>query len=390
MRRLTFLFLLGVLALGVPVAPAADTSVDTLVTAFNPDLWGGDIKMTSTWKDPASNIAKDVLDNFWFSFLVFMPFLVLPQVLLVYAMLKFRDRGDGRKSATFMHNTKLENLWTAIPILALAIVAVPVYPLLYKMELPPQDAENALAITVRGKKYAWEYDYKREGINIGNDLVSGQQEPMVLVKDRVTTLRITSNDVNHAWWVPAFGVKKDAIIGRFNNTWFTPDRTGPFKGQCAELCGEGHGVMIISAVVVEPAQFEAWQMLMKHRDQAKKVWDALITWESGQSEDGLRAALATYRGKFPGDQQADFALQYWMAHNQTSYGRSAPLKGAKAEEQASFPQRFAEWERQKTLMKIRRERLGQIMAATIATIATTAIAPAISPAAAPIVAQAQE
>jgi len=384
MPRLKFLTLVGALALVASAAHGADAPVESLVTTFNPDLWGREITMTSTWTGPASNIAKDVLDNFWFSFLVFVPFLVLPQVLLVYAMLKFRDRGDGRKSATFMHNTKLENLWTAIPILALAIVAIPVYPLLYKMELPPKDADNALAITVRGKQFAWEYDYKREGINVGNDLVSGQQEPMVLVKDRVTTLRITSNDVNHAWWVPAFGVKKDAIIGRFNNTWFTPDRVGNFKGQCAELCGDGHGVMIISAVVVEPAQFETWQMLQKHRDQAKKVWDALIAWETGKPEDGLRQALAGYRGKFLGDQQADFALQYWMAHNQTSFARSAPIKGAKVEDQASFPQRFAEWQRQQKLMPARRERLGQIMAATVAA------APAHIPAAAPIVAQAQE
>ena len=381
MPRLKFLSVVGALALAVSSASGAETSVDTLVTTFNPDLWGGEIKMTSTWSGPASNIAKAVLDNFWFSFLVFVPFLVLPQVLLIYAMLKFRDRGDGRKSATFMHNTKLENLWTAIPILALIIVAIPVYPLLYKMELPPQDADKALAITVRGKQFAWEYDYKREGINIGNDLVSGQQEPVVLVKDRVTTLRITSNDVNHAWWVPAFGVKKDAIIGRYTNTWFIPQHTGPYKGQCAELCGEGHGVMIISAVVVEPEKFETWMMLQKHRYPAQKVWDALIAWEDGKPVDGLRAALTEYRGKVPAGSQADFALQYWMAHNATSFSRSAPLPGAKPEDQASFPQRFAQWQNQQKLMPARRERLSQLMAAT---------ADADVPAAAPILAQAQQ
>jgi len=364
MLRLKFLSLAALLLLAAPAAFTAEASVDDLVKVFNPDLWGPEITMTSTWSQPASNIAKKVLDNFWFSFLVFVPFLVLPQVLLLYAMMKFRDRGNGRKSATFMHNTKLENLWTAIPILALAVVAVPVYPLLYEMELPPKDADQALAITVRGRQFAWDYEYKRESISIGQDLVNGKQEPMVLVKDRVTTLRITSNDVNHAWWVPAFGVKKDAIIGRFNNTWFIPDRIGPFKGQCAELCGEGHGVMLISAVVVEPAQFATWTMLMKHRYPAKKVWDTLSAWEVGKPEEPLRAALLEYRGKFPGDAQADFALQYWMAHSTVSFTRGAPLPGTKPEDRAGFPQRFAEWQRQNELMKGRRERLGQLMAAT--------------------------
>lgn len=349
----------------VPSAP-----VDQLVATFNPDLHGTGgkptIPMTSTWTAPASDIASEVLDNFWFSFLVFLPFLILPQVLLLYAMLKFRDRGDGRPSATFMHNTKLENLWTAIPILALAIVAVPVYPLLYKMELPPENAEQALNITVRGKSFAWEYDYKREGVEVSQDLVSAQQEPVVLIKDVPVVLAITSNDVNHAWWVPAFGVKKDAIFGRYNNTWFTPKQTGAFKGQCAELCGEGHGVMIISAVVVERPEFDAWVALQRFRNPALKVWNAAIEWEQGEPDEALRKAVADYRTRVGAGGMADYALNYWMAYNTVSFGRAAPLRGASAEDQASFPQRFQDWVAQRDKMQMRRDRVGQLLTGGVA------------------------
>ena len=348
-------------------AGAAEPSIDDLVKTFNPDLWGGTIERTSAFAGGASNISRDVMGNFWFTFLVFLPFLILPQVLLVYGMVKFRDRGDGSKPATFMHNVPLEIIWTAIPVVALIIVAIPVWPLLWKMELPPADADKALVVTIRGRQFAWDYEYKREQIAIGWDAVANQQEPIVLIKDRIAHLAITSNDVNHAFWVPAFGVKKDAIIGRFNNEWFIPERVGPFKGQCAELCGANHGIMLISAVVVEQADFDTWVVLQRHRDAASKVWQAAIAWKPGADDAALRSAVANYRTKYKTDAKADFSLQYWIAHSAVSFTRGAPTRPADHSKLTEFQKQFGAWKADTNadLMKQRRNKVDEFLSATL-------------------------
>ncbi len=135
---------------------------------------------------PASDVARRVVGMTWFSALVFLPFLVLPLVLLLVVIWKFRDRGDGRKPATFTHNARIEIIWTAIPCLALAVVALPVYEVLYFMELPPADKKDQQVITVTGKQFAWDYEYKgiykdptalkKESLTSGQD-VAGLQEP---------------------------------------------------------------------------------------------------------------------------------------------------------------------------------------------------------------------
>lgn len=144
------------------------------------------------------------------------------------------------------------------------------------------------------------------------------QEPLVLVKDRRVILNLTSNDVNHAWWIPAFGVKKDAIKGRYTNTWFTPEKLGLFKGQCAELCGQGHGIMLISALVVEEADFAVWSELQRHRADTVRVWTALVAKElDGKAvEEAVGAYLL--KGGVP---WRVFALRFWMASNAASLSR---------------------------------------------------------------------
>lgn len=337
--------LLLVLLLGANLIAAEPQTVDECVKLFNPDLYGAGPAMISTFTDPVSDIAQEVKANAIFTTIVFIPFLILPQVLLLYAMFKFRDRkGDSRKAATFIHNTKLENAWTAIPILTLFIVAVPVYPLLWKMELPPKKAD--LVITITGKMFKWDYDYKRQhdfkgqDIKIGQD-IAGFQEPVILVKDKTVSLNITSNDVNHAWWIPAFGVKKDAINGRFNSTWFTPLRLGTYKGQCAELCGPDHGTMIISAVVVEQPQFDTFIELQRHRGDTDKVFRALEPPPGAEfSDDALKAAVAGYfsKDKSPNRQ---FALRYWVASNYASLEHYPPVGKSAADMKQGVPEKRA-------------------------------------------------
>jgi len=125
-----------------PLQPGVATTpkVDDLVATFNPDLYAVDANhhpvtpMVNMFTHPASDIAREVVDNTWFNVLVYLPFLVLPEVMLLYVIWKFRARGDGRKAATFMGNHTLEIIWTAIPCLALLVVSVPVWHVLWKME----------------------------------------------------------------------------------------------------------------------------------------------------------------------------------------------------------------------------------------------------------------
>ena len=321
---------------------AAGLTVDQAVATFHPNIFALDAKgkpvhrITDAFLTPTSDIAREVSYNTWFNFLVFLPFLVLPQVLLVYIIFKFRKRDDGRKPATFSGNHTLEIVWTAIPCLALVVVSIPVWPLLWKMELPPPDQDKALVIEVRGKSFAWDYNYFKDGIGIGQDIV-GAQEPMVLEKDRVTILNITSNDVNHAWWVPSFGVKKDAIIGRYTNTWFTPDTTGVFKGNCTELCGQGHGIMFISAVVVEKPQFIVWTDLQLRRANVLKAWNAVRNGAGSDIDEAVKAYVA--KDSSPA---ARFALRFWVACNLESLCLKPPQgKTAETMRAAVAPARAA-------------------------------------------------
>ena len=311
----------------VESAPASPESPAELVKVFNPDLYALSgkyepvTKITNMFTSPATDIAREVQFNTWFNVIVYAPFLILPQLLLLYVIFKFRDRKDGRKPATFMGNHALEIIWTAVPCLALVVVSVPVWTILWKMELPPENAHDAMNIEVRGKSFAWDYKYMNEELNfgIGQD-VTGFQEPLVLAKGRTTILNITSNDVNHAWWVPAFGVKKDAIIGRYTNTWFTPDTEGFFKGQCAELCGQGHGIMIISAVVVSPERFAIYAGLQRHRNDTLKVWTALQPSVASVDRPALDEAVKAYLIKGAGPER-QLALRYWIANNYASIQR---------------------------------------------------------------------
>lgn len=332
----SFLILLVVLA-GIHAADvpaAADAAqVDSYVALFNQDLYGLDAKgritapMSGAFDAPATDIARDVAHGTWFSLVVFLPFLVLPQILLVYIIFKYRNRNDGRSPASFMGNHKLEIVWTAIPCVALVIVGIPMWDLLVKMEAPPADQRNDMVVEVRGKSFAWDYKYQRLGggsptrredqFEIGQDIV-GSQEPLVMVRNRRVIMNLTSNDVNHAWWIPAFGVKKDTIKGRYTNIWFTPELPGFFKGQCAELCGQGHGIMLISALVVEEPQFAVWTQLQRWRGDTVKVWSAIGA--ADLDDKALEEAVAAYLAKDSSSERV-LALRYWVASNFVSLGR---------------------------------------------------------------------
>jgi cytochrome c oxidase subunit II len=327
-----------------PASAAVAARVDADVALFNPDIYRLDENGIpvhggrSLFLEPATEVARQVLSATWFTTFVFLPFLILPLVLLAVVIVKFRDRGDGRAPSTTVGNHKLEVIWTAIPFLAVLIVSIPTYYVLDFMDAPPKETRDLQVMTVTGKQFAWMYEYKRyykdpnadekECLQTSLDPVNQLQEPLLLTKGRSVSFNLTSQDVTHGWWVPAFGVKKSAIIGRFTNVWFTPDTLGVFKGQCVELCGDKHGNMVISAVVVERDEFDRYITLLRHRDDTVKVWNVLQPAKGGAvDEAALAKAVAAYldKGSSP---ERQYALSYWMASNYAALLRALPPKGS--------------------------------------------------------------
>jgi cytochrome c oxidase subunit 2 len=330
-------------AASAAAAPAAaNDPVDHDVELFNPNIYSLDATgkhpthiTYSPFTDPKSDIAREMASVTWFSALIFLPFLVLPLLLLLYVIFKFRDTGDGRKPATFTGNHTLEIVWTIIPCIALVVVSIPTWFILDRMEAPPVKQKDRMAVRVVGKQFAWDYKYlglykdpradEKEEVAVGQFL--GIQEPLVLAKGRTVELHMTSDDVNHAWWIPPFGVKKDCIKGRDTYAWFTPDTVGFYKGQCAELCGDGHGIMIVTAAVVEKPEFDRWVALQRVKDDTLKVWTAIQPPPgTALDEKALRDAVTGFlaKGRSP---ERQYGLRYWIASNYSTLQRVPPPKG---------------------------------------------------------------
>ena len=193
---------------------------------------------------------------------------------LGYSLVKFR-KSQGAQPAKFSHSTKAEIIWTVIPVLILIGLAIPTARVLMEME----DTQSAdLRIVVTGYQWKWRYEYPEHGISFFSNMTeeskaasilgAGRElhehylrdvdKPMVVPVGSKVKLQLTSNDVIHAWWIPELYVKRDAVPGTINETWFQAEETGVFRGQCAELCGRGHGFMPIVVEVVSQEEFNAW------------------------------------------------------------------------------------------------------------------------------------
>lgn len=195
---------------------------------------------------------------------------------MVYAIVKFR-KSKGAEAARFSHNTTIEVVWTVIPAVILVVMAIPAAETLVRLE---DTRDSELTIKITGSQWQWHYDYIDEGIDfysrldadsnvarqIGSDVDPSSvenyllevDEPVVVPVDTKVRLLITAADVLHAWWMPDFGVKKDAIPGFINESWFQATETGTFRGQCAELCGMDHGFMPIVVRVAEQDDYREW------------------------------------------------------------------------------------------------------------------------------------
>jgi cytochrome c oxidase subunit 2 len=197
-------------------------------------------------------------------------------VLLCIALVKFR-RGANPTPSRTSHNTVLEVVWTLVPVLILVAIAIPSMRLLRTQYTPPP---ADLTVKVTGNQWFWTYSYpdnggfeivsnllkERKDVKPGDRFRTDADGPPLLAVDnrlvipagKVVKFLVTSNDVIHAFWVPAFWSKIDANPGQINEIWAKVDRPGVYFGQCTELCGARHGFMPIAVEVVPPAQFAAW------------------------------------------------------------------------------------------------------------------------------------
>jgi cytochrome c oxidase subunit 2 len=193
--------------------------------------------------------------------------------LLLIVIVRFNARANPTPSRT-THNTPIEVLWTIVPVIILATIAVPSFRLLFtELDVPKPD----LTIKATGKQWFWSYNYPDNGFEFDSlmvqekDLKPGQprlltvDNEMVVPVNKVVHVLVTGADVIHSFTVPSFGSRIDAIPGRMNETWFKATVTGMFYGQCSELCGKDHSFMPISVRVVNDADFAAWVAQAKQK-----------------------------------------------------------------------------------------------------------------------------
>jgi cytochrome c oxidase subunit 2 len=192
-----------------------------------------------------AKIADDLLDTTvrW-ALLVF----VLVEGVLLYAIFRFRGKpGDPEPHQTH-GNTTVEVIWTVIPALILAAIAVPTVRAIFQTNATP--GKEALTIEVVGHQWWWEFRYPEFNLTTANE--------MHVPTGRMVSLRMGSNDVIHSFWVPQFAAKRDVFANRETRMWFTAQAEGDYPGQCAEFCGIQHGRMSHRIKAQKPEEFQAW------------------------------------------------------------------------------------------------------------------------------------
>jgi cytochrome c oxidase subunit 2 len=256
--------------------------VATEVFANQPKNW------QLSFQDAASQSMREIVnfhDKLLLPIIIAISAFVL--FLMVYACIRFSAARNPNPSKR-THNVAVEVLWTLIPCLILIVMAVPSFKILYKQDAIPKADVTVKAI---GYQWYWGYEYPDENIIFESYMVADkdlkENQPRLLAVDnevvvpvnKVVKVLITANDVLHAWALPSFGVKRDAVPGRINETWFKAEKVGTYYGQCSELCGIKHAFMPITVRVVSEEDYQAWLMDAKikfaketlEEDQFKKL-----------------------------------------------------------------------------------------------------------------------
>lgn len=230
------------------------------------------------FQEPVTEVARDIYGLHMLIFWICVAIFVGVFGVMFYSIFKHR-KSKNHVPSQFSHSTSVEVVWTIVPFLILVVMAIPATKVLIKME---DTTKSDLTIKITGYQWKWGYEYLDSGINFFATLATPREQidqfnketaveqgenylletdnVLVVPSGRKIRALITANDVIHAWWIPAFGTKKDAIPGYINELWFNVDegKEGIYRGQCAELCGKDHAFMPIVVKVVTGAEFDAW------------------------------------------------------------------------------------------------------------------------------------
>ena len=272
----------------------AGTAAFTAAQAVN-DLPGGPAVNQLNLHPPATKIAEEIHWLNWFMLILCTVIFVAVFSVMFYSIWKHR-KSVGHKPATFHESVAVEIAWTVVPFIIVILMALPAT----KAVVAMKDTSNAdLTIKATGYQWKWGYDYlKGEGEGIGfismldashramsesgkpeptDDYLLKVDNPLVVPVGKKIRIITTAQDVIHAWMVPSFGVKQDAIPGFVRDTWFRAEKTGDFYGQCAELCGKEHAYMPIHVKVLSAEDYSKWvageqKKLAAKADDPNKVW----------------------------------------------------------------------------------------------------------------------
>jgi cytochrome c oxidase subunit II len=244
-RKLPFFVLVVLLALATAGIAAASNGGFTPVTPESPN---------------ASHTQTAYYVILGFTAAIF----VLVEGLLVAFIVKYRQRGRSRavEGAQVLGHTRLELIWTVIPVVILCVIGVVVFVELPKINDAPA-ANDAIHITVEGHQYYWQYDYPNHARSIGT---------LHVPVGRVVDLTVVSPDVIHSWWIPALGGKIQAIPGRTNHTWFQAEKAGSYEGQCAELCGVFHASMTAAVQAESQQAYENFISTTARQSLGQQEW----------------------------------------------------------------------------------------------------------------------
>ncbi|MBC7502721.1 MAG: cytochrome c oxidase subunit II [Herminiimonas sp.] len=255
---------------------------------------GGPAVLQLNFQQPVTQIAHEIYSlHTWMLIICLVIFLAVFGVMF-YSILKHR-KSLGHKSASFHESTAVEIAWTVVPFLIVIGMALPAT----KTVVAMKDTSNAdITIKATGMQWKWGYDYlngEGKGISFLSNLATPREQitdstkvkgdnylievdnPMVVPVNKKIRIVTTANDVIHAWMIPAFGVKQDAIPGFVRDTWFKAEKIGTYRGQCAELCGKEHAFMPIVVNVVSDEDYKKWvdgeqKKMASLADDPNKTW----------------------------------------------------------------------------------------------------------------------
>jgi cytochrome c oxidase subunit 2 len=251
--------------------------------------WASGGSMPLDMTPGVTTVSQDIFDLHRTIFWICVVIGIIVFGAMVWAMI-FHRKSRGHKPASFHHSTTVEIVWTVIPFAILIAMAIPATKVLVYAE----DTDNSdMTVLVKGYQWKWQYKYMNyQGedldVNFFSNLATHPNQirnieeksenyllevdnPLVVPAGKKVRVLLTAADVIHSWWVPEFGVKKDAIPGFINQTWFKTDKPGIYRGQCTELCGKDHGFMPVVVKVLPEEEFNHWLSAENEKFAAAKA-----------------------------------------------------------------------------------------------------------------------